>query len=216
MKQIIFAIIFALVFSFSSFAQNENSLCPKIEVVGGGVVKPGDPMTFSIKIGDEAKNLNLEYEWKISSGTIASGQGTSSITIDTTGLSGQNIEAEVKVKRLSTNCANNASETGSVAHQIRDIFPSDEFGKIPNNEIKARIDALFIELGNNPKAQGYIVNYGTDKEIAVRIKQIRKAVTFRKYDASRIKILRGGANPNGLGINSKVWILPQGVEFPSL
>jgi PKD-like domain len=206
MKQIIFASILFLFFSFSGFAQNENSLCPKIEVVGGGVVNTGDSMTFTVNVSDETKNLILEYEWKVSSGTIANGQGTPSITVNTTGLSGQNIEAAVKVKGLSANCANTASEKGEV-HTTGDPRQLDEFGKISTGGVKARIDALFIELGSNPKAQGYIINYGTNKEIIFREKQIQKVITFRKYDANRVKLMRGGKNPNQKGVLTKVWIV---------
>src|SRR4051812_40414256 len=100
MKQIIFTMILALVFSISAFAQNTNSLCAKIEVTGGGVLQPGEGMNFTANVTGTTKNSTLEYEWKVSSGIIASGQGTFSITIDTTGLENTNVTAEVKIKGL--------------------------------------------------------------------------------------------------------------------
>ncbi len=162
MKQIIFTLILVLGFGLSVLAQNEKPLCPTIEVVGGGVVTPGEPMNFSVKISDEAKTPDLEYEWTVSQGTIVRGQATTSIVVETTGLSGQNITAQVKVKGLGENCANAASEVGSVA-QKPSGDPLDKFGKLSNDEVKARIDALFITLGNEPNSQGAIINYGTDE-----------------------------------------------------
>lgn len=91
----------------------------------------------------------------------------------------------------------------------------DEFGKLPADEVKARVDALYITLGNNPNAQGYIINYGTDKEVAAREKQIRDAISFRKYDPSRVTMVRGGANPNGAGVWTKFWIVPPGADNPN-
>lgn len=216
MKQIIFALILALFFGFSAFAQNTNSLCAKIEVSGGGVVSPSDPMNFTANVTGLTKNSTLEYEWKVSAGTIASGQGTPLITVDTTGLARDtNITAEVRIKGLYDNCANTASEVGSViSNKPVCGMPLDNFGKLSNNDVKARIDALYIALKNEENAQGYIINYGTDEEVAAREKQIQKAIDFLKYDANHVLIVRGGENPMGKGVWTKAWIVPPGAEFP--
>jgi len=115
---------------------------------------------------------------------------------------------------LCDTCQKTSSETGSIAEKPRPrLF--DEFGKLPDDEVKARIQNLYIELGNNPGAQGYIINYGTDKEITARERQIRKAIDFLKQDPSRITLVRGGANPNGAGVWTKVWIVPPGADNPT-
>ncbi|MEP6900778.1 MAG: hypothetical protein ABJA66_03450 [Actinomycetota bacterium] len=217
MKQIIFTTILVLVFSTSVFAQNDKLGCATIEVTHGGVVRTGEPMNFTANVTGITKDLTLEYEWKVSSGTISSGQGTPSITVDTTDLEDTNITAEIKIKGLYDNCAASASETGSVMRKTPVCGMSlDQYGKLSNNEVKARMDALFLELDNEPNGQGYIINYGTDEEIAVREKQIQKAITFRKYDANRITIVRSGTNPNGAGVWMKVWIVPPGADNPQL
>jgi hypothetical protein len=213
MKQIIFAVGLILVFSFSVFAQNENLVCPKIEVVGGGVINPGEPMNFSVKVGDEAKDLNLEYQWTASEGKIIEGQGTSSIKIDITGLANVNVTATIEIKGFPENCRNVSSETGSVVICYRSrLF--DEYEKLPAGKIKAKVNELFVLLGSEPNYQGYIINYGTDKEITVLEKQIRDAITFLKYDANRVTVIRGGSNPNGEGVFTKVWIVPPGADNP--
>lgn len=214
MKQIIFITILTLVFSVSAFAQNALSNCAKIEVSGGGVIQTGEPMTFTANVTGLTKNSTLEYEWTVSNGTITSGQGTPSITIDTTGLSDTNITAEVKIKGLFDNCANTASETGSVTVVCRLPRTFDEFGKLSNNEVTARIKNLSIELENSPNLQGYIIIYGTDKEIANREKQIQKAINFFKLDANRITTVRGGENSNETGVYTKILIVPLGADFP--
>ncbi len=45
------------------------------------------PITFTAAVGD-AGALSLTYNWSVSAGTISSGQGTSAITVDTTGVGG--------------------------------------------------------------------------------------------------------------------------------
>jgi hypothetical protein len=215
MKQIILALFSVFVLGFSVFAQAET--CPKIKVTGGGVVQPGAPMNFSVVIEDEADPSKFKYEWKISAGTISSGLGTPSITINTENLPHETeIKASVEIKGLRLNCSNAASETGEV-YIIVDIFPLvDDFGKIPRNEVRARTDAFFIALNNSPIAQAYIVNYGTNKEIVAREKLIRNHIAFRKYDAARIKFVRKDAHPRGItGIRTEFYMLPPGEELSS-
>jgi hypothetical protein len=214
MKQIFFALILVFGFGFSVFAQTENSLCAKTPGTAG-VVEAGTPMKFVATVSGKTENLKLEYEWKVSAGTIISGQGTCSIVVDTTGLAGgTNITAEVTVKGFPECCPNTASETGSIA--VKPIIePFDYFGKLANDEVKARIQNLYVELGNNPNAQGYIINYGTDNEISARERQIQEAVRFLKLDANRLTIIRGGANPRGTGAWSMVWIVPPGAKPPT-
>jgi hypothetical protein len=215
MKQIFFAFILALFLSLSILGQAQNQSCVKTEGTAG-VVEAGTPMKFVATVSGKTDNLTLGYEWKVSAGTIMSGQGTCSITVDTTGLAnGTNITAEVTVKGLPEHCPNTASETGSVV--VRQMPPPrfEEFGKLPNDEIRARMDALFVALGNEPNAQGYIVNYGDDKEISRREKLIRDHIAMRKYDANRIIMVRGGENPLGeTGARTKVWLVAPGAEFP--
>ena len=88
----------------------------------------------------------------------------------------------------------------------------DEFEKATNGNVKMRMDALFIELENNPAAQGYILNYGTDREIAKREKQIRGSINFRRYDASRLTMVRGGYREV---IKTDLWLVSLGAEPPT-
>ena len=207
--------ILSLVLSLSILAQGQNPACVK-NGDSGGIVPVGTPMKFVATLSGKTDHLTLEYEWKVSAGTIMSGQGTCAITVDTTGLAnGTNITAEVKVKGLPENCPNTASETGSVVAEKVTSELLDRFGKLPNDEIRARLDAFFVVLGNEPNAQGYIYNYGPEKEIAAREKLIRNHIAFRKFDANRITFVRGSANPSGAGVDTKIWVLPPGAEPPT-
>lgn len=188
--------------------------CPTLGVSGGGVVNPGEMMYFTANVVGGTAN-DVTYNWNVSQGRIVSGQGTSSITVDTAGLEDTSITATVNIggSSLCENCDRSRSETGSVT-AIKRPRLIDEFGKLPADEVKARIDAFYIALNNEPGSQGYIINYGTAKEIAAREKQINDAIKFRKYDPSRITMVRGGANPNGAGVWTKLWLVPQGAENP--
>ena len=192
-------------------------VCPTIDVSGGGQVQAGEPMYFTANLTGGTDTSGLTYNWTVSAGTISAGQGTPSITVDTTGLDGQNVRAEVTVTGpgLCETCRSlTDSETGIVAEKPKARL-IDEFGKLPDDEVKARIESLYRELANNPGSQGYIINYGTDREIANRERQIRKAIDFLRLDASRVTLVRGGANPNGTGVWTKVWIVPPGADNPT-
>ena len=89
----------------------------------------------------------------------------------------------------------------------------DEFETATNGYVKARMDFYFVELNNNPMTQGYIFNFGTDKEIAVRERQIRNSIAFLKFDALRLTLVRGGFR--GI-VQTQLWLVPPGAETPTI
>jgi PKD-like domain len=186
--------------------------CPTVTVTGpSGLTNPGETMTFTANGG----NPETTYNWSVSAGTIESGQGTPSITVSTTpDMAGSNVTATVTLGGApeGCNCPTTASETAGLPAKLEAV-PVDEFGDLRPDDVKARLDALFAELGNNPNDQGYIINYGTARQIAAREKIITTHIRFRRFDASRITIVRGG--DTGAGINTKLFRVPAGAENPA-
>jgi hypothetical protein len=188
--------------------------CPSISVTGpAGVTQPGDPMVFTANVsGGTAQNIT--YNWSVSAGTIASGQGTPSITVTAPSDNTPNVTATVTLG-LDVDCAcqKEASETAPVAPKPEAVL-IDEFGKLPNDDIRGRLDTFFAELSNNPTNQGYIINYGTDKEITARERLITNHIAFRKFDRSRITLVRGGTSPDGEP-RTKLYRIPPGANNPN-
>jgi hypothetical protein len=58
--------------------------------------------------------------------------------------------------------------------------------------------------------QSYIINYGTPSQIRQRERWIRDAISFRRYDASRITLVNGGPGP----VRTVMWLVPPGAENP--
>jgi len=175
------------------------------------IVAPGTPITFSLNYGGGG---DPTYTWTVSAGTITSGQGTSSITVDTTGLSNENVRATVELDNLprpDCNCDRSAEYTVQVGGP-RDAPLFDEFGDIPNDEVKARVDNLYIALGNDPTARGVIINEGTAAQIRRRRAQIDGAIRFKRYDRSRIEYIDKITDGP---INTKVYVVPAGVDNPT-
>ncbi|HTH36706.1 MAG TPA: hypothetical protein VL572_02010 [Pyrinomonadaceae bacterium] len=190
--------------------------CATLSVSGpAGITQPGDAMTFTANVtGGTASNLT--YNWTVSAGTIESGQGTPSITVRTTReMANTNVTATVDVggQDPACNCPRTASEQGSVAPAPQAVLV-DEFGKMPNDDIRGRLDAFFAELSNNPNNQGYIILYGTEAEMNQRERLITNHITFRNFDRSRITIVRGGAHPTGT-VYTRLYRIPPGAENPA-
>lgn len=188
--------------------------CGTLSVTGpAGTTDPGSTMTFTANLS--GGSASPTYNWTVSAGTIESGQGTPSITVATTSeMADSNVTATVQLGGLdpACNCPSTASETGGIAPKPQPRL-IDEFGKLPNDDIRGRLDTFFAELQNNPNNQGYIINYGTDAEIAAREKIITNHINFRKFDRSRITLVRGG--DTGEGVKTKAYLIPPGAANPN-
>ena len=129
-------------------------------------------------------------------------------------MAGGNVTATVEIGLdVDCGCQKSASETAPVAPKPEAVLV-DEFGKLPNDDIRGRLDTFFTELSNNPNNQGYIINYGSDKEIAARERLITNHIAFRNFDRSRITLVKGGASADGEP-RTKLYRIPPGADNPA-
>ena len=190
--------------------------CPTVTVTGpADVTSPGGTMTFTANASGGSQDTALTYNWTVDQGTIESGQGTPSIVVRVpSDMSGGNINATLTIggTQATCSCPTTFTQVGPVAN--RPIAEEkDTFGKLPNDEVKARVQTFYTELANNPTSQGYIITYGTPKEIAARRTQITKAITFLKLDPSRVTFVDGG--DKGTGVETHFWLVPPGATPPT-
>ena len=168
----------------------------------------------SVSAGDSAATYT--YNWSVSAGTITSGQGTSSITVDTAGSGGQSVTATVSIGGADPSCTGTtASCTTSIKPPPQQPTKFDEYGNIRFNDEKARLDNFAISLQGEPTSQGYIVAYGTcDEEGQKRAQRAKDyLVNTRGIDAGRIMIVDGGCMPE---LKVELWIVPQGATVASI
>jgi hypothetical protein len=176
------------------------------------------PVTFTAEISGPAINSNVVYNWTVSAGVITGGQGTSSIVIDTTGLSEIGyIKATVETKGFSELWPKIDSCSVAIASIHHPHYKIDEYGNIKFNDEKARLDNFSIHLENEPTVQGYLICYGG------RIGRVGEAqrrcarakndlVTRRMISADRIVTLNGGYRESMI---VELWAIPSGLTPPA-
>lgn len=202
-----------LFFVGSAFGQATEANCPKIEVIGPAGVSPvGQPIHFTAKVS--GINSKLIFNWKVSSGTIESGQGTPAIIV-VTDEDGINITAEVTVEGLPNQCDNKAVESAPVDFKLPNCN-FDEFSDLKPNEIRAKMDIFFAELANNPSDIGLIILYvGSDEKQTPdnsRLTLIAKHAKFRKFDLGRLVFKIESTNSELT--NTVLYRVPVGAEMP--
>jgi hypothetical protein len=197
MKRLVLAIALASLAALPhGGAAAPRARCPRVVVSCSDTVTHGEPATFTASVENAPADAKLTYNWDVSAGTITSGQGTSSITVDTTGLSGLTVTATVEVGGLPESCPRSTSCTSAVPQFIfHDKV--DEYGNIKFEDEKARLDNYAIELQNDPEFVGYIVGYGGRRsrrgEASRRTERAKRyIVTVRGIDASRLVTIDGG------------------------
>jgi hypothetical protein len=184
--------------------------CPTVSVTCPSDVDLGAPITFNASAGDGT----VTYNWSVSAGTISGGQGTSSITVDTTGLGGQTVTATVEIGGLDPSCSRTASCTTGVKPPNPEPVKFDEYGNIKFNDEKARLDNYAIQLQNQPGSQGYILAYGACAgEAQARADRAKDyLVNTRGIDAARLVALDGGCRSE---LTVQLWVVPTGAMAPA-
>ncbi|MFL6256774.1 MAG: hypothetical protein ACJ74T_17350 [Pyrinomonadaceae bacterium] len=188
--------------------------CPTVTVSCPDTTTAGTPVTFTANVSGGDPNVTPTFNWTVSSGTISSGQGTSSITVDTTGATGT-VTATVDVGGYDRSCSTSNSCTVSIP-AVPLARKVDEYGNIKFNDEKARLDNYAIELQNDPTAQGYLVCYGgrtgRTGEAQRRCDRAKNyLVSTRGIDAARIVTVDGGFREE---LTVELWVVPSGANPP--
>jgi hypothetical protein len=191
-----------------------NVVCPTVAVTCPDSVMEGTPVTVRATVTAAGTPAVSTYNWTVSAGTITSGQGTDTITVDTAGKGGQSITATLEVGGPDPTCPRTWSCTVPISGKPAVPRKFDEYGNIRFNDEKARLDNFAIQLQNEPSAQGYIVGYGScGAEGTTRANRAKDyLVNTRGIDAGRLVVVDGGCLPELL---VQLWVAPQGATAPT-
>ncbi|MGI8668234.1 MAG: hypothetical protein ACR2J3_00105 [Aridibacter sp.] len=211
MKQVTIISIFILLIAITAFAQtDEKSNCPTIDITPPPyAIQPGESMRFSVKFDKKLEQSNLKLLWTVDKEEIIEGQGTRELLVSTVGLNDETINAVIKIEGLPENCINSFSEVGIVAGGPQCECFIDDFGDIPNDDIKARLDNFFIRLQGDPTATGYIESWGSKRDVSKLEKLVNQHIQDRGFDKTRIVLVKSEIENE---IRTRFGMIPLGVD----
>lgn len=90
------------------------------------------------------------------------------------------------------------------------VKQSSEFDTATYCELATQMDYFLIKLNNNPDSHGVIINYGTDEQVAERMKLL--ITILLNKDSSHIKFVRGRS---GNKIITKFFVVMSGDKEPA-
>jgi len=189
-------------------------VCPTVTVTGPDSVDAPSPITFNASVSGGTPPPTPTYSWSVSAGTITSGQGTPSITVDSSNVGGQTVTATVEIGGLAPECPKTASASTPVKGIIPPTKKFDEYGNIKFNDEKARLDIYATELQNQPGTTAYILVYGSCAgEAQARADRAKGyLVNSRQIDAAKVVTIDGGCQPE---LRVQLWIAPSGGQPPT-
>lgn len=191
----------------------ERPVCPTVSVSCPEAATENAPVTFTANVSGGTAGITPTYNWTISAGRIISGQGTPSITVDTTGLAGQTVRATVDIGGFGMPCPASCAVAIPIMNKPHKF---DEYYDIARNDEKARLDNYAIELQQQPGSQGYVIVYPSRKAGAsaaqARAQRIVDyLVNTRGLDSHRVVTIMGPAREDWL---FELWVVPEGSPPP--
>jgi hypothetical protein len=178
-------------------------------------LKPGERLTFIANISGGDPTVTPTFKWRVSVGTISSGQGTSSITVDASKAASRSVTATVEVVGYEPACAMLDSCTFLPGDPTR-ARKVDEYRNLGHSEEKSRLDLLAVELNSDLTAQGYLICYGGRRtepgEARHRCEDAKSyLVSDHGADATRIVAVEGGRRDVP---TVELWIVSFGAQRP--
>lgn len=197
-------------------AEQPAQQCPTVTVSCPDTAEDGPETTYTANVSGGDPNVTPTFNWTVSAGTISSGQGTSSIRVETTGIGGQTITATVDVGGFSRDCRTSNSCTVSVTKKSA---PSVKFGEYVTRDLsanKAQLDKFVLALQQDPTAQGYVIAYGgrtsrPDEAQKAADNATDYTINVRKMDGARTLSGVGGYREQP---TIEMWIAPAGGTPP--
>jgi hypothetical protein len=212
-------ILFLLVVSGVAFSQSPKQ-CPTVWVAGPSatyeLVATSESITFAAHLRPSKSPAQPEYRWKVSAGTIASGQGTPKITVDVAGLGNLVITARVSVGGLASPAEASRSVTLLPMGMVCGL-PFDQYGDVNIENEMARLDNFAIQLQNDGTAQGHIFAYAGKRtypgEALQRVQRAKDyLVNVSGIEPERVVAVDGGYRTE---FSVTLIIAPRGAAPPS-
>jgi len=209
--------VLLLATAMNASGQDASPNCPAVHVSCPDSVKVGEDLTFTADVSGGPSDITPTYNWSVSAGSIKSGQGTSTIVVDTTDTGGQTITATADVGGFARECSTSSSCTASVEAKAA---PAVKFGEYLTPDLTAnreKLDEFVLALLQDPEAQGYIIAYGGKTSGPADAQKAADNATdytmkTRKMDGARTLSGVGGYREEP---TIELWIAPPGGAPPA-
>ena len=130
--------------------------CPYLRVDAPLFVPKPRHLEFKAILNTNEKKIQPGFTWRVSPGTITSGQDTDSITVAVPDGVYGSVIARVDVTGYSLECPLSATTaTAQTAFGVSH-FRFDQYEQICSDDEKARLDNLAVYLQKNPELLAYI------------------------------------------------------------
>jgi hypothetical protein len=208
--------------NFRSSPPIAKSPCPyPVSVSVDAQVNEGDIITFTADTAYTGTSP-LNFTWSVSPANAKILTNTENrITVDSTGLAGQNVTATLVVDDGSGEpaCRQTAQASTFIPPPPPRENPSRQFDVCCScsfDDQKARLDNLAVELQNDPSTTTYVIAYGgrssrTGQADLLGARARDYLVAQRGIDQSRIMVINGGFREEDC---VELWIVPRGAAPP--
>ncbi len=187
--------------------------CPQMNIQPPGrIMKDGEPITFTVNIGGGDPKVQPIYSWSVSAGTIVNGQGTRSISVDSTGAGEyRSIIADLLVGGYGYECNNRVTSTVQVAAPSKKV---DEFGDLPAQDEAGKMDSIVNYLQQSPD-RVWIIGYAGRNNVrgyaADVLRRMRSYLAKTPGIAERVSAVDGGFREEP---SYEIWVVPVGSDQP--
>jgi PKD-like domain len=198
-------------FGSRALAQKPDSQCPSVKITCPSLTFDS-PVIITAEVSGADSKMALSYNWSISAGKIIRGQGTRSITIDTSRLQGQSVTATLDVGGIA-----NCPITVSCSLPINDLPPVDppvfdQYSELTFQAEKQRLDNLADQLRVWRDMKAYIVFYAGRRapagEVRKRVERARRyLIAEQGIAAERIVFADGGERER---LTFQLYLMPDG------
>src|ERR1043166_5971328 len=206
-------VLLALTAVFTA-ALTAGAQCPRVNIGGPAEVEAGSPATVTASVGGgaNAASATYTYNWTTSDGIIISGQGTSSIVVDTLDFTGRSIPATVTIGGdVGENCQPTGAANIGIRQKPRPAVKFDEFGTLKPEEEASKLDRFGFALEDDPASTGYLIIYGGKTSLPADFKKRALAlvtyVVSRGVANSRLRTIEGGYREQPF---VELWIMLEG------
>jgi PKD-like domain len=212
-KTVFIGVWILLGLSVLSFAQpNPAPSCPAFSISESDVIiRLNTPVRFTVKIDTKGRQFDLKYFWNVTSGTIVSGQGTTSIEVVQTEPENQTIALEIK--GLPSRCPDTEFLSRVIEYGPEPIKLAQFIGAKFTGD-KVELSKIALAMSDNPNNQLYVY-FAYKKEPLGKTAESREQdtvdyLTTAIGDRSRITIVRLFRGADVV----QFWRIPPGADNP--